>query len=56
VAHDIVEKSGTWYSYKGNRIGQGRENARIYLREHPEMLQEVETQIKEAYGLIKEQP
>jgi len=56
VAHDIVEKSGTWYSYKGNRIGQGRENARIYLREHPEMLQEVETQIKETYGLIKEQP
>jgi recombination protein RecA len=56
VAHDIVEKSGTWYSYKGNRIGQGRENARIYLREHPEMLQEVETQIKEAYGLIREKP
>jgi recombination protein RecA len=55
VAHDIVEKSGTWYSYKGNRIGQGRENARVYLREHPEMLHEVETQIKETYGLIKEQ-
>ncbi len=55
VAHDIVEKSGTWYSYGGNRIGQGRENARTYLKDHPEYLVEVETKIKQTYGLIKEQ-
>jgi recombination protein RecA len=55
VAHDIVEKSGTWYSYGGNRIGQGRDNARSYLKEHPEILHEVETKIKEAYRIIKEQ-
>jgi len=41
VAHDIVEKSGTWYSYGGNRIGQGRDNARLYLKDHPEALTEI---------------
>ncbi|MBA4392547.1 MAG: recombinase RecA [Desulfobacca sp.] len=55
VAHDIIEKSGTWYSYGGNRIGQGRENARTYLKDHPEYLAEIETKIKQTYGLIKEQ-
>jgi recombination protein RecA len=55
VAHDIVEKSGTWYSFAGNRIGQGRENARVFLKDHPEALTEVETKIKQTYGLIKEQ-
>jgi recombination protein RecA len=54
VAHDIVEKSGTWYSFAGNRIGQGRDNARIYLKEHPEALADIQTRIKQAYGLIKE--
>jgi recombination protein RecA len=54
VAHDIVEKSGTWYSFAGNRIGQGRDNARIYLKEHPEALAEIETKVKQTYGLIKE--
>jgi recombination protein RecA len=54
VAHDIVEKSGTWYAYGGNRIGQGRDNARSYLKEHPEVLAEIEHRIKQTYGLIKE--
>jgi recombination protein RecA len=54
VAHDIVEKSGTWYAYGGNRIGQGRDNARSYLKEHPEILAEIEHRIKQTYGLIKE--
>jgi len=54
VAHDIVEKSGTWYSYSGNRIGQGRENARTYLKDRQELLSEIETKIKQTYGLIKE--
>jgi recombination protein RecA len=54
VAHDIVEKSGAWYSYGGDRIGQGRENAKIYLKEHPATLEEIELKIKQTYGLIKE--
>ena len=54
VAHDIVEKSGTWYSYGGERIGQGRENARNYLKEHPAMLEEVESKVKQTFGLVKE--
>jgi recombination protein RecA len=54
VAHDIVEKSGTWYSYGGNRIGQGRDNARSYLKEHPETLGEIEIKVKQTYGLIKD--
>ncbi|MCU0578862.1 MAG: recombinase RecA [Desulfobacterota bacterium] len=54
VAHDIVEKSGTWYSYGGERIGQGRENARTYLKEHPAMLEEVELKVKQTFGMIKE--
>lgn len=42
----LVEKSGAWYSYKGNRIGQGKENVRQYMMEHPDMAQEIETQIR----------
>ena len=37
VQHDLVEKSGAWYAYKGNKIGQGKDNARLYLKEHPEI-------------------
>ncbi len=54
VAHDIVEKSGAWYSYGGDRIGQGRENAKVYLKEHPSTLEEIELKVKRTYGLIKE--
>ena len=54
VAHDIVEKSGAWYSYAGDRIGQGRENAKVYLKEHPSTLEEIELKVKQTYGLIKE--
>jgi recombination protein RecA len=42
----IVEKSGAWYSYKGERIGQGKENTRQFLREHPEMARDIEAQIR----------
>lgn len=43
---NMIEKSGAWYSYKGNRIGQGKENVRKFLREHPEVSQEIEKQIR----------
>lgn len=43
---DIVKKSGTWFSYKEERIGQGRDQARNYLESHPEMLKEIESRVK----------
>jgi recombination protein RecA len=45
-AQNIVEKSGAWYSYHGERIGQGKENARVFLKEHPEVAREIEDQIR----------
>jgi recombination protein RecA len=45
-AQNIVEKSGAWYSYRGERIGQGKENARVFLKEHPEVAREIEDQIR----------
>ena len=47
VEYDLLEKSGTWFSYKGEKIGQGKENARIFLQEHPEIAEELEKQIRE---------
>jgi recombination protein RecA len=49
--HNIVEKSGAWYSYGGDRIGQGKDNAREFLREHPEMALEIENRIREKLGV-----
>ena len=46
VLHNLVEKSGSWYSYKGERIGQGKDNARIFLQQHPEIANDIETQIR----------
>jgi recombination protein RecA len=47
----IIEKSGAWYSYGKERIGQGRENAKLYLKDHPEMSAEVEVRVKEHLGV-----
>jgi recombination protein RecA len=46
VLHNLVEKSGSWYSYKGERIGQGKDNARTFLQQHPEVAGELETQLR----------
>ncbi|MBX9600932.1 MAG: recombinase RecA [Bryobacteraceae bacterium] len=51
VAHNLVEKSGSWYSYKGERIGQGRENARQFLKENPEMKATIDADLRKALGL-----
>ncbi len=51
VEHGLVEKSGTWYTYKSERIGQGRENAKRYLQENPQTLTDLETKVREALGL-----
>ncbi|MBR0115155.1 MAG: recombinase RecA [Firmicutes bacterium] len=49
VEAGLLEKSGSWYSYKGERIGQGRENVKTYLEEHTQLLDDLEAQIKEKY-------
>ena len=54
VKAGLVEKSGSWYSYNSERIGQGRENAKQFLRAHPETAQEIETQIRVNAGLLAE--
>jgi recombination protein RecA len=51
VSKNVVEKSGSWFSYRGERIGQGRENARIFLKEHPEMAQKLDDELRAALGL-----
>ncbi|MCI5045203.1 MAG: recombinase RecA [Aquisalinus sp.] len=52
VLGNVVEKSGSWYSYNSERIGQGRENAKQFLRDHPEMAAEIENAIRRNAGLI----
>ncbi len=53
VAQNLVEKSGSWYSYKGDRIGQGRENARQFLRDNPDIADRLEAELRERLGLAK---
>ncbi len=52
----FVRKSGAWYSYEKERLGQGRENAKQYLREHPQILHEIEQKIKQKYNMIDLKP
>jgi recombination protein RecA len=51
VANKLVEKSGAWYSYKGQKIGQGKENVRQYLKDNPQIAHDLETQIRSLSGL-----
>jgi len=55
VKAGIVEKSGSWFSYDSERIGQGRENSKTYLKEHPEMAAKIEQAIRQSAGLIGDQ-
>jgi recombination protein RecA len=52
VEKNIVEKSGAWFSYGGTRIGQGRENVKQFLRDHPEMAAEIEIKVRQSAGLV----
>jgi recombination protein RecA len=53
VIHGVVEKSGAWYIYNGDRLGQGKDNCREFLRENPAMAQEIEQKIREKAGVLK---
>jgi recombination protein RecA len=55
VSDSIIEKTGAWYSYKDERIGQGRDNARIFLKEHPAIMEEIEKKILEKHAALKEE-
>ena len=56
VERKIVEKSGTWFSYAGERLGQGRENAKQFLRDNPEVFQAIDTRVRKELGLLREAP
>jgi recombination protein RecA len=56
VNNNILEKSGSWFSYKGERIGQGRENARQFLKDNKDITAKLETEVRKALGLIPAQP
>ena len=55
VEHDIIEKSGAWFAYNNEKIGQGRENAKLYLESNPQVMWEVEQKVRGAYGLPAEE-
>ncbi len=56
VAQNLVEKSGSWFSYKGERIGQGRENARQFLKDNADIRQNIDTELRKQLGLLKSEP
>jgi recombination protein RecA len=52
AANGIIEKSGAWYSYKGDRIGQGRDNSRVFLKENPDIMSAVENDVRAKLGIV----
>jgi recombination protein RecA len=54
--HNVIEKSGSWFSYKNERIGQGRENARQFLKDNPDIRRNIDTELRKTLGLIKTEP
>ena len=51
VTSNVVQKSGAWFAYNGDKIGQGRENAKIYLSEHPDIMEEIEQKVREHFAV-----
>src|SRR5437879_8080684 len=56
VAQNMVEKSGAWYSFKGERIGQGRENAKQFLKDNPDVRKKLDAELRKALGLLRPEP
>ncbi|MFZ8102588.1 DNA recombination/repair protein RecA, partial [Staphylococcus arlettae] len=52
VENDIVDKSGAWYSYNGERMGQGKENVKTYLKENPEIKKDIDQKLREKLGIF----
>ncbi|HYL37424.1 MAG TPA: recombinase RecA [Bryobacteraceae bacterium] len=55
AAQNLIDKSGSWYSYKGDRIGQGRENARQFLKDNPDVRQQLDTELRKALGMARKE-
>ena len=53
VLHKIIDKAGAWYAYKGEKIGQGKDNVRDYLKEHKELAHEIEQKIRTLVGITE---
>jgi recombination protein RecA len=53
VKHEVIEKSGSWYAYKGNKIGQGKENVKTHLKENPKLAEELEDLVRDKLGVAK---
>ena len=56
VEVEVVQKSGSWYSYEGERLGQGRENSKQFLIENPDIRAEIDKKIRDSYGLGERKP
>jgi recombination protein RecA len=56
VAQNLIEKSGSWFSYKGERIGQGRENSRQFLKDNADIRQTIDTELRKLLGLVRSEP
>ena len=54
VEAGVIDKSGAWFSYKGEKLGQGRENVKLLLRDNKELSAEIEKQIRDYYGILPE--
>jgi len=52
ATNGIIEKSGAWYSYKGDRIGQGRDNSRVFLKENPDVMAQIESDVRDKLGIV----
>jgi recombination protein RecA len=52
VSSNVIERSGTWYSYNGERLGQGRENAKNFMRENPDLVAEIEQKVREIHSSV----
>ena len=56
VEHGMIRKAGAWYTYDGDQLGQGKENARRFLRDNPELTEELDLRLREKLGLIRTEP
>ncbi len=56
MANNVIEKSGSWLSYKGERVGQGRENAKQFLKDNTDIRQTIELEVRRALGLVRAEP
>ena len=55
IIQSFIDKSGAWYAYKGEKIGQGKENAKQFLKDNPKIKEEIENKVRESHGILKKE-